>query len=71
MKKRNRLEIFDTDEGFVATYTGIDADGIRIENEEAHDLEGASVNELAQHAATIWGLDLDIVDVSVYDIKRS
>ena len=52
----SKLELFSLDDDtWAATYDG----------EEAHNIQGDSIEDKLQGAATVWGLDLEHTEIEV------
>jgi hypothetical protein len=61
----NTLEIFNTADGWIATYTGITGSNELVIGEEAHNIQfGESKDDLI-NAANVWGADLDDTKVII------
>ena len=54
----SKLELFALDDDtWAATYDG----------EEAHNIQGDSIEDKLQGAATVWGLDLEHTEIEVIE----
>lgn len=57
----SKLELFALDDDtWAATYDG----------EEAHNIQGDSIEDKLQGAATVWGLDLEHTEIEVLGMPR-
>jgi len=62
---KNKLELLETTQGWIAVFTGETAIGKKVSEEEAHNIEGASNEERIQNALVIWGADVEQTEVIV------
>jgi hypothetical protein len=62
---KNKLELLETPQGWIAVFTGETAIGEKVSEEEAHNIEGASNEERIEKALVVWGADIEQTDVSI------
>ncbi|MGZ8220090.1 MAG: hypothetical protein ACXWT0_00430 [Methylobacter sp.] len=63
----NKLEIFNTATGWIATYTGLTGSEEISISEEAHNINYGSSKEDLINNANVWGADLDNTEVVIND----
>ena len=56
---KNKLELLDTVQGWVAVFSGTTGMGEQISEEEARNIAGANNEERVQNALCIWGAELE------------
>ena len=64
---RNKLELINTALGWIAVFSGVTGSGEDVKNEEAHNISGESLDELAKSALNVWGALEDDTDIVVTD----
>jgi len=68
---KNKLELLDTSQGWIAIFTGkTDSDEI-VHEEEAHNIGGANNQERIQNALVVWGADVEQTEVTVSGLSSS
>jgi hypothetical protein len=46
-------------EFYIASFSGTTGSGEEVEDEEGHNVSGASIEEIISNAAAIWGVDIE------------
>ena len=62
---KNKLELLDTAQGWIAVFSGETGMGEQVSEEEAHNIEGADNEERIQYALGIWGADVEQTEVTI------
>ncbi|MDA9557762.1 hypothetical protein N9R79_09775 [Vibrio sp.] len=62
---KNKLELLDTVQGWIAVFSGETGNGEIVDQEEAHNIEGNSEHERVKNALIVWGADEDETEVTV------
>ena len=61
---KNKLELLDTVQGWIAVFSGTTGMGEQISEEEAHNIAGANNEERVQNALFIWGAELEETEIT-------
>lgn len=62
---KNKLELFDTVQGWIAIFSGETGAGEMVSEEEAHNIEGESDQARTMNALLVWGAELDDTEISI------
>lgn len=62
---KNKLELLDTAQGWIAVFTGKTGMGEQVSEEEAHNIEGANNEERIQNALVVWGADVEQTEITI------
>ncbi|NAX35498.1 hypothetical protein CAG54_10995 [Vibrio sp. V27_P1S3P104] len=62
---KNKLELLDTAQGWIAVFSGETGSGEMVVQEEAHNIQGDSEQERIQSALAVWVALEDETDVTV------
>lgn len=62
---KNKLELLDTPQGWIAVFTGETGSGEQVNEEEAHNITGDTDEERTQSALVIWGATSDETTVTI------
>lgn len=60
---KNKLELLETTQGWIAVFTGETGIGEKVSEEEAHNIKGASNEERIENALVVWGADIEQTDI--------
>tara|TARA_R110000744_G_scaffold134248_3_gene243167 strand:- start:1285 stop:1485 length:201 start_codon:yes stop_codon:yes gene_type:complete len=61
---KNKLELLDASEGWIALFSGTTGMGEQISEEEAHNIAGANNEERVQNALCIWGAEMEETEIT-------
>ena len=62
---KNKLELLDTSQGWIAVFSGETGIGEQVSEEEAHNIGGDNNEQRIQNALVIWGADVEQTEVIV------
>ncbi|EGR4074164.1 hypothetical protein D6U78_09990 [Vibrio cholerae] len=62
---KNKLELLDTAQGWIAVYSGETGSGEMVVQEEAHNIQGDSDQKRIQNALVVWGASEDETEVTI------
>lgn len=62
---KNKLDLLDTAQGWIAVFTGETGMGEHVVDEEAHNIEGNTDEERIANALIVWGADVEQTKVTV------
>jgi len=55
---KNKLELLDTAQGWIAIFTGKTCGGEYVLDEEGHNIQGDSDEDRVESALAVWGADI-------------
>jgi hypothetical protein len=62
---KNKLELLDTAQGWIAVFTGTTGMGEHVNEDEAHNIAGDNKQERIDNALLVWGADADETQVTI------
>lgn len=62
---KNKLELLDTPQGWIAVFSGETGSGAFAVEEQAHNIEGKTDAERTANALLVWGADAESTDVTI------
>lgn len=62
---KNKLELLDTVQGWIAVFTGETGMGESVIEEEAHNIQGDTDQDRTVNALIVWGADIEETTVTI------